>query len=59
MKIWSASRYCRGVEGIYFAVWAPTANHVYVIGEFNFWDSRDHLQCKMGRSGIWEGFIPG
>ncbi|MFC2110320.1 1,4-alpha-glucan branching protein GlgB, partial [Bacteroidota bacterium] len=49
-----------GVEGIYFAVWAPTANHVYVIGEFNFWDSTDHLlNVRWDDSGIWEGFIPG
>ncbi|WP_139957664.1 1,4-alpha-glucan branching protein GlgB [Flavicella sediminum] len=49
-----------GVEGIYFAVWAPSANHVYVIGEFNFWDSNDHLlNVRWDGSGIWEGFIPG
>ena len=49
-----------GVEGVYFAVWAPTANHVYVIGEFNFWDSQDHLlNVRWDDSGIWEGFIPG
>ena len=49
-----------GEEGIYFAVWAPSANHVYVIGEFNFWDSQDHLlNVRWDGSGIWEGFIPG
>jgi len=49
-----------GEEGIYFAVWAPSANHVYVIGEFNFWDSQDHLlHVRWDGSGIWEGFIPG
>tara|TARA_B100000809_G_scaffold3549_1_gene3852 strand:- start:56950 stop:58863 length:1914 start_codon:yes stop_codon:yes gene_type:complete len=49
-----------GVEGVYFAVWAPTANNVYVIGEFNFWDSEDHLlNVRWDDSGIWEGFIPG
>lgn len=49
-----------GVEGIYFAVWAPSANHVYVVGEFNFWDSQDHLlNVRWDGSGIWEGFIPG
>lgn len=49
-----------GVEGIYFAVWAPSANHVYVIGEFNFWNSEEHLlNVRWDGSGIWEGFIPG
>ena len=49
-----------GVEGIYFAVWAPSAKHIYVIGEFNFWDSQDHLlNVRWDGSGIWEGFIPG
>ena len=49
-----------GVEGVYFAVWAPSANHVYVVGEFNFWDSEDHLlNVRWDGSGIWEGFIPG
>ena len=49
-----------GVKGIYFAVWAPTASKVYVVGEFNFWDSQDHLlNVRWDSSGIWEGFIPG
>ena len=49
-----------GVEGIYFAVWAPTANHVYVVGEFNFWNATEHLlQVRWDGSGIWEGFVPG
>lgn len=49
-----------GVEGIYFAVWAPAANHVYVVGEFNFWNDTEHLlQVRWDGSGIWEGFIPG
>ena len=48
-----------GVEGVYFAVWAPNARQVSVTGDFNSWDkSRDAL-CPRGRSGIWEGFIPG
>lgn len=49
-----------GIEGIYFAVWAPAANHVYVIGEFNYWNSEEHLlNVRWDGSGIWEGFIPG
>ncbi|WP_447975065.1 1,4-alpha-glucan branching protein GlgB [Nitrospira sp. Kam-Ns4a] len=49
----------RGVQGTYFAVWAPDAEQVSVIGSFNDWDpARDPLQPR-GRSGIWEGFLPG
>jgi len=49
-----------GVEGTYFAVWAPNAHQVSVIGDFNSWDSSANiLQCRQDDSGIWEGFIPG
>jgi 1,4-alpha-glucan branching enzyme len=48
-----------GVEGTYFAVWAPNARQVFVIGEFNDWDRSSHPLRSRGRSGIWEGFIPG
>ena len=48
-----------GVEGVYFAVWAPSANSVSVIGDFNFWNDREHqLNVRWDSSGIWEGFIP-
>src|ERR1700756_3359632 len=48
------------VEGTYFAVWAPNAERVSVIGDFNGWNSRSHpLLVKGDQSGIWEGFIPG
>ena len=48
-----------GVEGTYFAVWAPSANQVSVIGDFNFWSDGAHqLQVRWDKSGIWEGFIP-
>jgi 1,4-alpha-glucan branching enzyme len=46
-----------GVEGIYFAVWAPNARNVSVLGNFNHWDGRKH-QMRRGRTGIWELFIP-
>jgi 1,4-alpha-glucan branching enzyme len=47
-------------EGVYFAVWAPNAERVSVIGDFNSWDSRAHsLEVRWDGSGIWEGFIPG
>ena len=48
-----------GVEGTYFAVWAPDAEEVFVIGDFNGWDKRTHPLRPQKKSGIWEGFIPG
>jgi len=48
-----------GVSGVYFAVWAPNADGVAVIGDFNGWDRGRHLLGARGQSGIWEGFIPG
>ena len=48
-----------GIEGTYFAVWAPTAQSVSVIGDFNFWNDNEHkLFVRWDSSGIWEGFIP-
>ena len=47
-------------EGVYFAVWAPNAERVSVIGDFNGWDPQSHpLGPRWDSSGIWEGFIPG
>jgi len=48
-----------GQEGTCFAVWAPDAEKVFVIGDFNGWDDKSHALYPRGRSGIWEGFIPG
>jgi 1,4-alpha-glucan branching enzyme len=48
-----------GLEGTYFAVWAPDAEKVAVMGEFNGWDKGSHFLGSRGQSGIWEGFIPG
>jgi 1,4-alpha-glucan branching enzyme len=48
-----------GVGGVQFAVWAPTARSVSVIGNFNSWDRRKHAMRILGASGIWEIFIPG
>ena len=49
-----------GVEGTYFAVWAPAAKSVAVVGDFNYWSGEEHvLQVRWDASGIWEGFIPG
>ncbi len=48
-----------GVSGTYFAVWAPSANAVSVIGDFNHWMVGQHeLNVRWDESGIWEGFIP-
>jgi len=48
-----------GVEGVLFAVWAPNASHVAVVGDFNAWDSRRHPMRRRLGPGIWELFIPG
>ncbi|WP_299672734.1 1,4-alpha-glucan branching protein GlgB [uncultured Polaribacter sp.] len=49
-----------GEVGTYFAVWAPSAKMVSVIGDFNFWlEGEHHLNVRWDGSGIWEGFIPG
>ena len=47
-------------QGTYFAVWAPSAKQVSVIGDFNGWNKSSHpLNVRWDSSGIWEGFIPG
>ncbi len=47
-----------GIEGTYFAVWAPSAKEVSVIGDFNYWNGDDYkLNVRWDSSGIWEGFI--
>jgi 1,4-alpha-glucan branching enzyme len=48
----------KGQEGYHFAVWAPDALKVSVIGEFNQWDKSAHPLKPRAQSGIWEGFIP-
>jgi 1,4-alpha-glucan branching enzyme len=48
-----------GVEGAYFAVWAPDAKRVFVMGSFNGWQKETHPLRPKGSSGIWEGFLPG
>jgi len=48
-----------GIKGTYFAVWAPSAKQVSVIGDFNHWvDGEFNLNVRWDSSGIWEGFIP-
>jgi 1,4-alpha-glucan branching enzyme len=48
-----------GANGVHFAVWAPNAKRVSVIGDFNSWDNRRHQMRSLGSSGVWELFIPG
>jgi 1,4-alpha-glucan branching enzyme len=47
-----------GVAGVAFAVWAPNARSVSVVGDFNGWDGRLHPMRSLGASGIWELFVP-
>ena len=48
-----------GAEGVAFAVWAPSARSVSVVGDFNSWDGRLHPMRSLGPTGIWEVFLPG
>ena len=48
-----------GIRGVSFAVWAPNARGVSVVGDFNRWDGRVHMMRTLGSSGVWEIFIPG
>jgi 1,4-alpha-glucan branching enzyme len=58
-KLGSHVRDLGGVKGVSFAVWAPAAARVSVVGNFNDWDGRYHPMRALGRSGVWELFIPG
>ena len=48
-----------GVAGTYFAVWAPNAQRVSVIGDFNNWDTEANILSSEDAIGVWQGFIPG
>ncbi len=48
-----------GVDGVRFAAWAPNAERVSVVGDFNQWDGRLHSMRSRGNSGVWELFLPG
>lgn len=58
-KMGAHLREVNGVKGVNFALWAPNAQRVSVIGNFNFWDARYHPMSRNGKNGIWEIFIPG
>ena len=47
-----------GVSGTHFAVWAPNAARVSVVGDFNSWDGRRHPMRRVGHTGVWEIFLP-
>jgi 1,4-alpha-glucan branching enzyme len=57
-KLGSHPREHQGVQGTAFAVWAPSARAVSVVGDFNSWDGRLHAMRSMGASGVWEIFLP-
>jgi 1,4-alpha-glucan branching enzyme len=63
LKLWQAlGAHCRTVEGVAgtsFAVWAPNARRVSVVGDFNAWDGRTHPMRKRVECGVWEIFVPG
>ncbi|MDX5401477.1 MAG: 1,4-alpha-glucan branching enzyme, partial [Rhodobacterales bacterium] len=48
-----------GVDGVHFAVWAPNAERVSVVGDFNVWDGRRNPMRRRGATGVWEIFMPG
>ena len=48
-----------GERGVYFAVWAPNAQRVSVVGDFNNWDGRVHPMRRLLGAGVWELFLPG
>ena len=58
-KLGAHLREMEGVAGVSFAVWAPNAIRVSVVGDFNYWDGRLCPMRSMGSSGIWELFVPG
>jgi len=58
-KLGAHPRVIEGIEGVAFCVWAPNAQRVSVVGDFNAWDGRRHPMRKRIGAGIWELFIPG
>ncbi len=58
-KLGAHVRTVAGVRGVSFAVWAPNARGVSVVGDFNGWDGRLNMMRALGSSGVWELFVPG
>jgi len=58
-KLGAHVREVAGVRGVHFAVWAPNAQRVSIVGDFNLWDGRANPMRNMGPTGIWEIFMPG
>ena len=58
-KLGSHPATVEGVEGVTFAVWAPSARRVSVVGDFNDWDGRRHPMRRCNAGGVWEIFLPG
>jgi 1,4-alpha-glucan branching enzyme len=58
-KLGAQLRTIDGIAGVNFAVWAPNAQSVGLVGDFNGWDGRKHPMRKQIPSGIWELFVPG
>ena len=58
-KLGAHLREIDGVKGVSFAVWAPNASRVSVVGDFNHWDGRYFPMRSLANSGVWEIFIPG
>jgi 1,4-alpha-glucan branching enzyme len=59
LKLGANHREIGGVEGVLFAVWAPNARSVAVVGDFNAWDPRRNPMRLRGSAGVWELFVPG
>jgi 1,4-alpha-glucan branching enzyme len=57
-KLGAQLREVNGVKGVNFAVWAPNAQSISVVGDFNQWDARRHLMVRREASGVWELFVP-
>ncbi len=49
----------KGVLGVHFAVWAPNASRVRLVGDCNYWNGENHEMSPVGHTGVWEIFVPG
>jgi 1,4-alpha-glucan branching enzyme len=58
-KLGANVREIEGVAGVQFGVWAPNAQRVSIVGDFNQWDGRTHPMRNRGETGLWELFVPG